>query len=205
MKNETIAAIVAILVIVLGIQAYLTFRLNDRLNQLSGQDIQAVSPQIKIPKLSTPIPPKSGPDDEFSKGRAWNPYEEMQHMQDEMEQVFGESLSRFHMNTPLGSLSKTPDVDLQEKPDQYIVTVNAPGADESSINVKLEDRILRISIKTEQAKEETDEKNGKYQYRERFVGEFQRVLTLPGPADAAKMKTDYRNGVLTITIPKAKA
>jgi len=66
------------------------------------------------------------------------------------------------------------------------VTVNAPGADESSINVKLEDRILHISIKTEQAKEETDEKNGKYQYRERFVGEFQRILTLPGPADAAK-------------------
>lgn len=205
MKNETVAALVAVLVIVLGIQAYMMFRLNDRLNQLSGQSIQAVSPQIKMPKLSKSIPPKSGPDDEFFKGRAWNPYEEMQHMQDEMEQVFGESLSRFHMNTPLGSLSKSPDVDLQDKPDHYLVTVNAPGADESSINVKLEDRILRISIKTEQAKEETDEKNGKYQYRERFVGEFQRVLTLPGPADAAKMKTDYRNGVLTITIPKAKA
>jgi len=44
---------------------------------------------------------------------------------------------RFHMKTPLGSLSKSPDVDLQEKPDRYIVTVNAPGADESSIDVKL--------------------------------------------------------------------
>lgn len=203
MKNETIAAIAAALVIVLGIQAYITFRLNDRLNQLSGQNNQASSPQIKIPKLSNPISPKSGPDDEFFKGRSWNPYEEMQHMQDEMEQVFGDSFSRFHMNTPLGSLSKTPDVDLQEKSDQYIVTVNVPGADESSMNVKLEDQRLHISIKTEHAKDETDEKNGKYQYRERFVGEFQRVLTLPGPADAAKMKTDYRNGVLTITIPKA--
>jgi HSP20 family protein len=34
------------------------------------------------------------------------------------------------------------------------------------------------------------------------MGEFHRALTLPGPANAAKMKTDYRNGVLTITIPK---
>jgi Hsp20/alpha crystallin family. len=83
------------------------------------------------------------------------------------------------------------------------VTVNAPGADESSIDVKLEDQVLRISIKTEHAQDETDDKNGKYQYRERFVGQFQRALTLPGPANAAKMTTEYHNGVLTITIPKA--
>ncbi len=106
------------------------------------------------------------------------------------------------MNTPLGRLSKTPEVDLQEKSDRYIVTVNAPGADESSLDVKLEDRILHISIKTEHAKDQTDEKNGEFKYRERFFGEFQRVLTLLGPANASKMKTDYHNGVLTITIPK---
>ena len=64
----------------------------------------------------------------------------------------------FIMNTPPGGLSKTPDVDLQEKSDRYIVTVNAPGADESSLDVKLEDRILHISIKTEHAEDQTDEK-----------------------------------------------
>ena len=106
------------------------------------------------------------------------------------------------MNTPLGSLSKVPDVDLQEKPDQYVVTVNAPGADQSSLEVKLEDRVLHISIKTEQAEDQTDGKNGQYSFRERFMGEFHRALTLPGPVDAAKMKTDYRNGVLTIALPK---
>jgi Hsp20/alpha crystallin family len=50
---------------------------------------------------------------------------------------------------------------------------------------------------------ETDNKKGKYQYRERFVGQFQRALTLPGSANAAKMTTEYANGVLTITIPKS--
>jgi HSP20 family protein len=74
-------------------------------------------------------------------------------MQNEMEQLFSDSFSRFHMNTPLGSLNKVPDVDLQEKSDRYIVTVNAPGADESSLVVKLEDRILHISIKTEHAED----------------------------------------------------
>lgn len=197
MKNETIAAVVAVLVIVLGIQAYTMFQLNERLNQLSGQPS---SLQTQIPNLQKLNPNK--PDDEFFKGRTWNPYEEMRHMQDEMEQMFGDSFSRFHMKTPLSSLSSTPDVDLQEKPDRYIVTVNAPGAEESSMDIKLENQVLRISIKTEHAKDETDNQDSQYRYRERFVGQFQRVLTLPGPANEAKMETAYRNGVLTITIPK---
>jgi len=201
MKNETIAAIAAVLVIILGIQAYTMFRLNDRLNQLSGFYSQTGEPQTlsSLPKSNRP----KSDDAEFFKDRTWNPYAEIQHMQNEMEQMFDDSFSRFHMKTPLGSLSKTPDVDLKEKSDRYIVTVNAPGADESSIDVKLEDQVLRISIKTEHAQDETDEKNGQYQYRERFVGQFQRALTLPGPANATKMTTEYHNGVLTITIPKA--
>jgi len=195
MKNETIGAVVALVLIILGVQTYMVFKLNDRLNQLSGQDSQTSSFSIKLPKL-----PSSKPD--ANDHQAWNPYAEIQRMQHEMEKMFGDSFSRFHMNTPLGSLSKTPDVDLQEKPDRFIVTVNAPGADESSVNVKLDDQRLHISIKTEQAKNETDDKNGHYQYRERFMGELERVITLPGPADATKIATNFRNGVLTITIPK---
>lgn len=201
MKNETIAIIAAVLVVILGIQAYTMFRLNDRLNQLSG--FYSQTNNYQIPNHPKPNQPKSITDDEFFKNRTWNPYAEIQHMQNEMEQMFDDSFSRFHMKTPIGSLSKTPDVDLQEKPDRYIVTMNAPGADESSTDVKLEGQVLRISIKTEQAKDESDEKDGQYQYRERFVGQFQRALTLPGPANAAKMETVYRNGVLTVTIPKA--
>jgi HSP20 family protein len=202
MQPKTITAIASVLIIVLGGQAYMLFRLNNRLEQLTLQTKTLESSEENIPRTPQALTPKSIPDDDFLGGRAWNPYEEMQHMQDEMDKIFGESFSRFHLNTPLGSLSKAPDVDLQDKTDHYLVTVNAPGADESSISVTLDDKVLRISIKTEQGKEENGNKNDDYRYRERFVGEFQRVLTLPGPADSAKMKTEYRNGVLTITIPK---
>ncbi len=202
MKNETIAAIAVVLVLILGVQAYTMFQMNDRLNQMSRSSNQISPPQTTTSNLPKPNLPKRG-EDEFFKGRPWNPYEEIQHMQNEMEQMFNDSFSRFHINAPLGSLSAEPAVDLEEKPDRYIVTVNAPGADESSMDVKLENQVLRISIKTERAKDETDNKNGKYQYRERFVGQFQRALTLPGPANAAEMQTEYHNGVLTITIPKA--
>jgi len=96
MKNETIAAIAAVLVIILGIQAYTMFRLNDRLNQLSGFYSQTGEPQTKTSNLPKPNPLKLD-DDEFFKGRTWNPYAEMQRMQSEMEQMFDESFSRFHM------------------------------------------------------------------------------------------------------------
>lgn len=202
MKNETIASIAAVLVVILGIQAYTMFRLNDRLNQLSGFYSQTDNFQSQTSNLLKPDFSKSDAD-EFFKGRTWNPYAEMQHMQKEMERMFEDSFSRFHMKTPVGGLSAKPDVDLQEKPDRYIVSVNAPGADESSIDVKLEDKVLRISIKTKHEQDETDDNNGEYRYRERFVGQFQRALTLPGPANAANMETAYRNGVLIIMIPKA--
>jgi HSP20 family protein len=200
MKNETIAAIAAVLVIILGIQAYTMFRLNDRLNQLSGFYSQNGEPQTKT---TNPPKPIRSDGDEFFKDRTWNPYAEMQHLQNEMERIFEDAFSRFHMKTPSGRLSKMPDVDLQEKPDLYIVTMNAPGADASTMDVKLEDQVLHISITTEQAKNEADDKSSEYKYRERFVGQFQRTLTLPGPVNAAKMTSDYHNGVLTITIPKA--
>ena len=201
MKNLNNAVIV-VLFIVLGVQAYMLFRMDERINQLTVQETPSKSAQIAAPNSSKLDMPKLEMNDDFFKGRSWSAYEEMQHLQNEIEQMFGESISRFHMNSNIGGLTKLPAVDLQEKPDQYIVTVNAPGADEPSISVKIEDQYLHISIKTEKSKEETDEKNDNYRYRERFVGEFQRVLALPGPADAAKMKTDYHNGVLTINIPK---
>lgn len=197
MKNQTIGIIAAIVLLVLGTQTYMIYRMNDRLNQLAHQNQPVEDFQIKIPRL-----PKPDANDDIFKNRPWNPYEEMQHMQDEMEQLFGDSFSRFHLNSPLGSLSKSPEIDLQEKPDRYLVTVNAPGADESSVNVKLEGQTLHIRIKTEQGKEEDGDSKNNYRYHERFIGEFNRVLQLPGPADSAKMQTEYRNGVLTITIPK---
>ncbi len=198
MKNNVIAAIVSLLVIALGIQAYLMYRLNDRVNQLTERSNRV--DDLSMPDL---IPPKSSADDDdFFKDQPWNAYDEIQRMQNEMEQIFGGAFSRFHLNSPIGSLSKTPDVDLQEKPDRYIVTVNAPGADVASMNVKLDDQRLEISIKTEHAKKEVDDKNGPFRYRERFIGEFHRILTLPGPANASKMTTDYRNGVLTVMVPK---
>ncbi len=198
-KEKVILIIGVLLLIALSIQSYSIYLLNNRVIELSRPNL---APSISSISKNLELKPAS-PNDKFFKQLPWNPYKELQEMQQEMEQLFNDSYSRFHINAPFESLNKIPDVDLQEKPDQYIVTMNAPGADISSLTVNLDDRLLHIAIKTEHTEDnKTDDKNGQYQFRERFVGELQRSLTLPGPADATKISTEYHNGLLTIIIPK---
>lgn len=199
MKNQVVMAIVAGLLLALGTQTYMVFQLNDKVNQLTAQIKPSGTVSLKSPQTITPVLPPKFDNDVFS-DQNWNPYEEMQRMQEEMEQVFNQSFSRFHHNSPLGTYSRTPDLDLQEKSDSYVVTVNIPGADESSLNVKLEGQVLQIAVKTEHS--EDNSANGNYKQQERFHGEFHRNLRLPSDVLEHKMKSDYRNGVLTITIPK---
>jgi HSP20 family molecular chaperone IbpA len=52
---------------------------------------------------------------------------------------------------------------------------------------------------------QADDEKGDYHFRERFLGEFHRAITLSGTADAVKIETVYRNGILTIIILKVKA
>lgn len=198
-KEKVILIIGVLLLIALSIQSYSIYQLNNRVIELSSPNL---APSISSISKNLELKPAS-PNDKFFKQLPWNPYKEMQEMQQEMEQLFNDSYSRFHINAPLESLNKIPDVDLQEKSDQYIVTMNAPGADISSLTVNLDDRLLNIAIKTEHTEDnKTDDQKGQYQFRERFVGELQRSLTLPGPANATKIATEYHNGLLTIIIPK---
>lgn len=207
MNKQIIIAIAIVIAVILGIQAYVIFQMNERIKEINELANRSSDFQFKIqnhtPKLPDPKSLKPIPDDEFFKDLPWNAYEEMRHMQNEMEQLFSETYSRFHMNTPAGTFTKVPEVNLQETPDLYLITMNAPGADVSSVNVKLEDRMFHISIKTQHEEEnKSDNKQGQYRFRERFVGELHRTITLPGPADASKIKTSYFNGILTFEIPK---
>lgn len=190
MKKSTIIVLVSILLIAFGIQTYLMYQLHQQVSQIS-------SSQSKDYIHLSPMPL----DDEFMNNDAWNPYQEMQRMQNEMSQLFGNSMSRFHLNSK-DSLTKMPAFDLKEEADRYIVTLDIPGGNPSSLDVKLEGQVLSIVIKTEHANEQDDGEN-KYHRQERFSGIYQRSITLPGAVNESAMSNGYKNGVLTIIIPKA--
>ena len=121
-------------------------------------------------------------------------------LRDELDRLF---------ETSFGDLARAPQllgvwnpaVDLFQDKDNVIVKAELPGMKKEDIQVSLHDGVLSISgeRKSEAKFEEAET------YRtERFVGRFQRALMLPTQVNAAKVAAAYKDGVLTITLPKAE-
>jgi len=135
----------------------------------------------------------------------YNPFEEMCRLQQEMDAVF----EKFHqkmMQQKLfsdfsTSFPASPDVDLEDRGDHYLLQADIPGSDKNEINISAKDGVLKIEAKTSK---EREEKGDNYLKQERFSGTYARILTLPNDADSDKMSSEYKNGVLSITIPKKK-
>jgi len=97
------------------------------------------------------------------------------------------------------SWGKVPAVDIVDKDKAYEITAELPGLDENNIDVKFADSTL--TIKGEK-RDEKEEKKKDYYLSERRYGSFQRSFSVPGSVDADKIKASFKNGVLTVTLPK---
>ena len=123
-----------------------------------------------------------------------------------MDKLFGNMRSQMQLdpnfNKFSSSFSMSPNVDVKEKNHKIVVTADIPGSDESNINVKVENQELTIIADSKKSSEVNNKDKNVYR-SERFIGRFQRSIPLPAPVIASKMKTDYKDGVLTVTIPEA--
>jgi HSP20 family protein len=100
---------------------------------------------------------------------------------------------------PAGTLM--PQVDVSESDHEIQVTAELPGIDEKDVEVILADDMLTIHG---EKKAEREQKDRDYHLMERSHGTFSRSLPLPFTADPGQVKAVFKNGVLTITIPKPK-
>ncbi len=137
---------------------------------------------------------------------SWDPYEEIQAMRQQMDQLFNAfdnrlQLSPFfrHGRQPFAIV---PQADVEKTDDQYIVTMNIPGVEHGKINVSLEENRLSVSASTVQNYEETKGRN--FIRIERSTGSVHRVMSLPDDVDDKGMTSSYENGVLTVFIPRKK-
>lgn len=92
-----------------------------------------------------------------------------------------------------------PAVDILEKEGNLILRAELPGVNEKDIDIKLEGNVL--TLKGER-KLESEEKKHNYHRVESFYGSFTRSFTLPDTVDVEKIKADYKNGILSISIPQ---
>lgn len=88
---------------------------------------------------------------------------------------------------------------LTDKKDHYIVTLNLPGVKKHQLNINLTGQLLTVSGKVEH---KTKSKHHHQQNYQRYVNEFSQTITLPEPVKDNAMHSTYKDGVLTIDIPK---
>lgn len=94
----------------------------------------------------------------------------------------------------------TPALDVSEGKDAITVKAELPGVDPKEINISLAGDMLTIKGEKEETKEEKDEHKHRV---ERSYGAFMRSVMLPTSVDASKVNATFKNGVVTITLPKA--
>jgi HSP20 family protein len=111
-------------------------------------------------------------------------------LQDELNRLFDSSVGGW-----------TPALDVHEDKDSYTIRVELPGLKREEIEVSLQDDALAISgeRKTEARKEDTE-----VHRQERFYGKFSRTLTFPTAVSGDKVTASYKDGVLSVTVPKAE-
>lgn len=138
----------------------------------------------------------------------WEPFGEIQGMREQIDRLFGDALKRVEQSHNFGALDDSgfpisPRINVTENEKAYEVTVDLPGANDSKIEVTLEDRTLTINAETEVESTSRDNSDGaKILRRERQTGRFQRGITFAQPVDAQAMTQKYENGVLHIRVPK---
>lgn len=93
----------------------------------------------------------------------------------------------------------TPSLDVVEDEKAFRVSVELPGMSDKDVAVALDDRTLVIRG---EKKEEKEKKEKDVYRRERAYGSFRRAIELPGDVDAAKIEAKFKDGVLTIDLPK---
>ena len=96
-----------------------------------------------------------------------------------------------------------PQVDVKEAREAYTMEMDLPGKNENDVHIELDNNVLSISSKKEELNEKVDEKeNGKWLIKERRSSEFARRFVLPEDVDAENVKANFKNGVLTVTLPR---
>jgi HSP20 family protein len=140
----------------------------------------------------------------MSTGR-WDPLGDIVSLREAMNNLLEESFVR-----PRGETPGTPAglaVDVRETNDAYVVTASVPGVAASDVDISVLGDTLRIRGQRHETHENTGEPGadtGRWLIRERRFGAFERSITLPSAIMAAGANADFKDGVLTITLPKAE-
>jgi HSP20 family protein len=122
-----------------------------------------------------------------------NPLASLRRMEQELENLFGSYAS---------GDTAFPPVNLQKNDTEVKVTAELPGYDPKLIELAVDGQVLTLTGRRE---EDQETKDGDWLVRERRTGAFRRAIALPWAVDQDKVAADYKNGVLTVVLPRSEA
>ncbi len=144
-----------------------------------------------------PILGKSNELDVWRPTTRWDPVREMEEMMRGMQRALASWPTRSDESTSVAEWS--PCVDIGENDQEFVVKAELPDVRKDDIKVHVADGMLCIQG---ERKAETEESDLKFHRVERSYGRFERSFNLPEVADTEKITSQFKDGVLTVHLPK---
>ncbi|MDJ0688433.1 MAG: Hsp20/alpha crystallin family protein [Xenococcaceae cyanobacterium MO_188.B32] len=136
----------------------------------------------------------------------WQPFQELNNIRKQMDSLFEDMLSvrdRDWMGLHGIGGRWTPAVEIEETEKELILKAEIPGIDAKDLDVEVgEDRVTISGEHKEEKRTEDKKKN--YFHSEFYYGNFQRVIPLPMPIKTDAIKSEFKHGILTLTLPKVE-
>jgi HSP20 family protein len=130
----------------------------------------------------------------------WEPLGELEDIQNRLSSIFGPApLRRGNSGEEINLADWSPLADIIEDDKEYVIRAELPEVRKDDVKVTVENGVLTISG---ERKMEKEEKGKKYHRVERAYGSFVRSFTLPEDADTEKIQAEFKEGILTIHLPK---
>jgi len=129
----------------------------------------------------------------------WEPFRDLVSAQRDFDRLFREAFSPVAGETELSTRSWAPPVDIYETEDAIVLKAELPGVDAKDVEVRVEDNTLYLKG---ERKFEKEVKEQNYHRVERSYGSFARSFSLPNSISADQVKAEFKDGLLTLTMPK---
>ena len=132
----------------------------------------------------------------------WDPFKELEDVTQRLNRIFGRSLvSAEKEGEIIKAADWTPVVDVSETEEAYVIKAEIPEVKKEDVKVTLQDGMLTLQGERKQEKEE---KGKRFHRIERSYGSFMRSFEVPDNVDEAKLRADFKDGVLTVLLPKTE-
>lgn len=132
----------------------------------------------------------------------WDPFRELEDVSDRLNRVFARPASHSANGKETMIVADwTPSVDISETATEYQIKVEIPDVKKEDVKVTLEDGVLTIQGTRRQ---QNEEKGKKFHRIERSYGSFVRTFSLPDVIEHEKVKAEFKDGLLNLSLPKSE-